>query len=147
MGTIYEKTKNPGKKSTWGIPFLAALSIGFADNAEAQNHPRSPDPVRAYLLAAERENDTSWEIPDLSPGVRENCRSIAAQQITQVLRGGELNGGNLCSYDDVPEQIKRMDAARMEREDAADGGRARRAREAEARALEAQYCRTHPNEC
>lgn len=87
--------------------------------------------MRAYLLAAERENDTSWEIPDLSPGVAENCRDIATQQITQVLRGGELNGGNLCSYYDVPNEIKRLDGDRRQREGAVDSGRARRAREAE----------------
>ncbi|MES2135030.1 MAG: hypothetical protein V4449_02220 [Patescibacteria group bacterium] len=100
-----ERVRNP--KSRWGPALLGALSLAWATNAGAQ----SPDVPKR-----------SWEYGDLSPADAKACERAAANEIKAVKEGRPLNGGNLCSSDDVPNEIYRLNLERMNRGDGANGG-------------------------
>ena len=97
-----------------GLAFLGALSIGFAGNAGAQSAPRR-----------------SWEYGDMSPANAEYCRRAAETETRVAREGRHPNMGNLCSFYDLPADLRSRDEALYAREAAAESPADRARRQAQ----------------
>lgn len=113
MGMFDKEPGAPSKKPL-GAALLAAITLGFAGDAGAQSAPRR-----------------SWESGDMSPTDAEYCRRAAAEQARAVREGRHPNMGELCSFYDLPADLRSRDEALYAREAAAESPADRARRQAQ----------------
>ncbi|MBP9832091.1 MAG: hypothetical protein KBC74_01000 [Candidatus Pacebacteria bacterium] len=113
MGSRYEGRHDTQKKPR-GAALLAAITLGFAGDAGAQDAPRR-----------------SWEYGDMSPTDAAYCRRAAETETRVAREGRHPNMGNLCSFYDLPADLRSRDEALYAREAAAESPADRARRQAQ----------------